>query len=139
MAIIDAQRRLHEAGRIRIGEQVSGSGGRSHPRKLGTFRFTSPNQDAIKAIAGIMGGDVRPWEGPAGRQWEVITDSDNFRVLVPPAAMAFSQWYELWSGGGCVRRCDGQRQVPSEEPCACDADARSASHTRGCLSCCPPL
>ena len=43
--------------------------------------------------------------------------------------MAFSQFFELWSGGGCVRRCDGECQAPSEEPCVCDPEARECKPT----------
>jgi hypothetical protein len=29
---------------------------------------------------------------------------------------------ELWSGGGCERRCDGVRNVITDSPCECDPD-----------------
>ena len=45
--------------------------------------------------------------------------------------MSFSQFYELWSGGGCQRRCDGAHLIPSDEPCQCDPDERECKpHTR---------
>ncbi len=45
--IIDLQRRLREVGRIRIGEKVATSNGRSRPSKLSTFRFTSRDRQVI--------------------------------------------------------------------------------------------
>jgi hypothetical protein len=132
MPIIDLQRRLHEAGRIRIGEKVETEGGKSRPTRLETFRFTSPNEEAVTALAGIHGGIPQVWEdAPSGKQWEVVTESDSVRVLVPPEAMSFTQFYELWSGGGCQRRCDGVHLIPSDEPCLCDPEDRECKpHTR---------
>jgi hypothetical protein len=134
VTIITLQRRLHEAGRIRLGEKVAmkDKNGKdiTRPGKLDAFRFTSQNEGAIKAIAGLYGGKPQLWaDAPAGKQWEVFTDSSEIRCHVLPAAMACSQYYESWSGGGCVRRCDGENQIPSEEPCVCDPEARECKPT----------
>ena len=43
MPIITVQRRLAEQGRIRLGQKVATSGGRTRPDKLDRFRFTSAN------------------------------------------------------------------------------------------------
>ena len=123
MPIIDLQRRLREAGRIRIGAQVPTSNGGTRPSKLDKFRFTSPDKTSMLSIADLCGGEVRPWEGaPIGEQFELYADCKSLDVLVPPVTLAFSQWYELWSGGGCKRRCDGQTNVINDSPCACDPD-----------------
>jgi hypothetical protein len=124
--IIDLQRGIAEAGRIRIGQQVPTSGGRTRPEKLDRFRLTSSDRRRIEEAAGLFGGKVTPWEAPAGRQWEVITEATALDVIVPPNAMAFSQHFELWSAGGCQRRCDGQTEHLSEQPCLCDPDERAA-------------
>jgi len=117
MPIVDQQRRLHEAGRIRIGEQVSSSGRTgTRPTKLETFRFTSRNEEAINKLAALYGGKAKPWKSPAGAQFEVVTETDHIPVLVPPAEIGLSQWMELWSGGGCKHRCDGNA-TPDGEPC----------------------
>jgi len=137
MPILDLQRRLHEAGRIRIGVTVPTSGGKTRPAKLTTFRVTGQDKRALQQIARLYGGTVAPWkDAPVGEQWQVITDTAEIRVAVPPERMALSQSYELWSGGGLVRRCDGARQQ-TDEPCACaalDADdnqtPRCSRHTR---------
>lgn len=126
MPILDLQRRLREAGRIRLGDKAP----KGNPRKLETFRFTSADEAAIEAIAQLYGGECKPWDGaPVGHQWEVVTTSTVVRVLVPPTELAFSQWLETWSGGGCVRRCDGHHDLISDGPCVCDPDDRTCKPT----------
>ena len=131
MPIIDIQRRLAETGRIRIGQTVATQNGKKRPKRLETFRLTSSNEAAIIAVAKKYGGDVRPWEdAPVGTQWELFTASTILDVLIPPEAMSFSQFYELWSGGGCKRRCNGSRQQ-DESACVCDPEERECKpHTR---------
>lgn len=129
--IIDLQRRIAEAGRIRIGRQVPAGEGKTRPAKLDTFRLTSPDRRRIEEAAVLFGGEVSPWEAPAGRQWQVITGAAEMHVIVPPQAMAFSQHYELWSAGGCQRRCDGHTEQLGQRPCVCDPDNRECDiHTR---------
>lgn len=132
MAIIDIQRRLHEAGRIRIGQQVATNNGRTRPAKLDRFRFTSSDEQSLRALAGVYGGTVQPWENaPAGEAFELFSEAKEIAVLVPPEHMSYSQFYELWSGGGCQRRCDGQRESLSDSPCPCDPENRECKpHTR---------
>lgn len=136
MPILDLQRRLHEAGRIRIGRQVAITGGRNagrtRPEKLDKFRFTSSSKRALDAVAALHGGTVEVWAGaPTGEQWELFTTASELPVIVPPEAMGFSQSYELWSAGGCARRCDGEVESISDGPCLCDAEARECKpHTR---------
>ena len=123
MAIIDLQRRLREAGRIRIGEQKATSNGKTRPAKLDTFRVTSSDKKSLDAIAATYGGTVDVWDkAPVGIQYEVYTETTMLDVIVPPVDLAFSQFMELWSGGGCVRRCDGQTNLIDDKPCACDPD-----------------
>ena len=131
--IIDLQRRLAQIGRIRLGRQVETKRGGKRPAALDTFRLTSHDRDRIVEAANLYGGTVTKWdESPSGiPQWEVITKADKLPVVVPPSAMALSQHYELWSGGGCQRRCDGVTELISEEPCKCDPENRQCEiHTR---------
>ena len=131
MTILDLQRRLAEVGRIRIGQQVPTSNGKTRPAKLATFRLTSADRTRIDQAAALYGGTVAQWQAPAGPQWEVITQSDALDVIVPPSDMAFSQHYELWSAGGCQRRCDGRNEAISQGPCLCDPEQRDCNiHTR---------
>lgn len=130
MSIITLQRKIAESGRIRIGQQVDTGRGK-RPEKLTTFRLTSPDRSRIEQAAQLFGGSVQPWQAPAGNQWEVVTETDALNVIVPPSDMAFSQWYELWSAGGCARRCDGHTETITDAPCVCDPDNRECSiHTR---------
>jgi hypothetical protein len=131
VTILDLQRRIAEVGRIRIGQQVAGNNGRKRPEKLTTFRLTSSDRTRIDQAAHLYGGTVAQWDAPAGKQWEVVTDSDSLNVIVPPSDMCFSQAYELWSGGGCARRCDGYNESITQGPCLCDPEKRECNiHTR---------
>lgn len=130
MTILQLQRRIAEVGRIRIGQQVK-SGKGTRPTKLTTFRLTSANKTRVDQAAYLYGGNVTEWEAPAGQQWEVVTEADALPVIVPPSDMAFSQHYELWSAGGCQRRCDGNYESITDQPCICNPEARECSiHTR---------
>lgn len=132
MAIIGLQQQQTEVGRIRLGVKVRTSSGREAPAKLDRLRFTSPRRSLIERIAELYGGTVEPWQPPRGsQQWQVITHTTEVPVLVPPQDPAESQWYEMWSKGGCQRRCDGQMEKISQQKCLCDPAARDCSmHTR---------
>jgi hypothetical protein len=128
--IIDMQRRLREAGRIRLGQRTENRNGKMVPSSLSEFRFTSSDRKAIEAIAETYGGVVQQWkDAPIGEQWEVYTDTKELEVIVPPVELAFTQWMELWSGGGCVRRCDGQRNVIDDTACVCQPDKQACKPT----------
>lgn len=134
MAIIGLQKRSTEVGRIRLGVKVATAGGGQRPAKLDKLRFTSPRRELIERVAELYGGAVEPWQPPKGnQQWQVITTSTEVPVMVPPQNPADSQWYEAWSKGGCLRRCDGVREILSGGPCMCDPDPQNRDckmHTR---------
>ncbi len=120
MPILDLQKRARELGRIRLGVQETftkrnGEQG-TRPAKLDRFRFTGHSQTLITKIAELYGGEPREWT-PAGgtQQWEVISDTARVPIMVPPQPV--SQWYEFWTRAGCQHRCDGQRNVLTDEPC----------------------
>jgi hypothetical protein len=117
MPIITLQRRLREIGRIRAGTKSD----KGAPTKLTTWRLTSAQQSVIEQAATLWGGKVEPWDSPNGPQWQVITNTDSLRVIIPNGQSA-TQYYESWKGGGCVRRCDGQTELLSDVPCLCDPD-----------------
>lgn len=130
MPILDLQKRARELGRIRIGQVQPTSGGRTRPAKLDKFRLTSASKALLEKVAALYGGTVKEWTPLNGgaAQWEVLTDATRLPILVPPQPV--SQWYELWSGGGCQRRCDGQREILTEAPCLCaQADDRICKPT----------
>lgn len=117
MPIIDVQVRMRELGRIRIGQK----GAKGQPQKLDRFRVTSADRTLVERVAALYGGAVTPWTGSDGReQFEVVTDTTRIPVLLPPQPV--TQWMELWSGGGCQRRCDGQTETLTDSPCLCKAN-----------------
>lgn len=125
MPVLDLQRRFHQTGRIRLGYQVStgktGKGGKPilKPVKSDTLRFTSPSLPAVRAVAEKCGGEVRPWENRGRNEYEVITKVTEIMVTIAPRDAVVSQWYEMYSGGGCLRRCDSQIEQKSGKPCMC--------------------
>jgi Recombination directionality factor-like len=116
MAVLDIQRRGQQIGRIRIGQLVRTDKGKMRPEKLDTFRFTTASRTSAEAIAVLYGGQVREWEGGG---YEVITAKSDIGVTVPPRDQVISQWYEMWTKGGCQRRCTSQHEQISNGPCLC--------------------
>lgn len=112
MPLIDVQRRLAEVGRIRLGEK----GAKGQPVKRETWRLTSRDRNRLVAAQTIYPGELRPWN----EQHELLTETDELAVMVLPG-QTLSQWYELWTGGGCQRRCDGERMT-DDQPCMCPVD-----------------
>lgn len=110
--------RLPLAGRLRIGEKRTSKGGKSYPAKLATWRATSEDKAAIEQIAAAYGGTPQRWtDAPSGQQWQVTTQATELRVVLPPDCLGGTPIYELWSGGGCQRRCTGEK--PEDNPHAC--------------------
>jgi hypothetical protein len=132
--ILGLQQQQTEVGRIRLGVKLATSTGGQRPAKLDTLRFTSPRRDLIAKVAELYGGKVEPWSPPKGNsQWQVITTSTEVPVMVPPQDPSESQWFEMWSKGGCLRRCDGKTDRISGNPCLCDPDPQERDckmHTR---------
>lgn len=125
MPIIDLQRRMVEVGRLRMGEQVpyqKDGVTKYRAAKLANWRLTSRDRQRLEAAAMLYGGDVRAWEAKEG-EFELYCTTAELPILLVPG-QTLSQWYETWTGGGCVRRCDGLREVISEGPCVCDAEGK---------------
>ena len=117
------QRRHAELGRIRLGEKIPvGTAGKSRPAKLETFRFTSPSAGYINDLAELYGGEPREWDNNGKPEWEVYSEAKSIPVIAVRGGM--SQWLEHWSGGGCQRRCDGEREILSDSPCLCATEDR---------------
>lgn len=122
--IVEIQRRMMELGRIRLGSK----GPKGEPRKLDKFRMTSASRALLEAAAELYGGKVQAWENaPDQGYFELFTDSAELDIVLPPVfsdrdgqpTVPYSQWFELWSGGGCQRRCDGDTEMLSGKPCLC--------------------
>lgn len=125
--ILQIQRRMMELGRVRLGEK----GPKGEPRKLSTFRFTSASRALLEAVALQYGGKVTQWtNAPDEGYYEVTTTATELDIVLPPVfsdadgtpTVAYSQWFELWSGGGCQRRCDGVNEALSGKPCLCELE-----------------
>lgn len=126
-------RRMREIGRIRMGDQVAyvDDKGREKKRahRLDEFRLTSTSRALLEQAAAAFGGEVTPWpEAPVEGSWQLYTTSRSLPIAIPPSAEPYTIWYELWSGGGCQRRCDGETVTVSTEKglqttgCLCDPD-----------------
>jgi type III secretion system FlhB-like substrate exporter len=117
-----------EAGRIRFGNKVG-----NRPNRLDHPLLTSPDRELIEAVALAYQGEdhlnTQPWPGGEG-QWQVEIVGD-LNVLIPVQPEPVSQWWERWSGGGCMRRCDGVTDIINDQPCDCDktAEKRACSAT----------
>ena len=98
--------RMPEHGRIRMGVKDANRG---FPKAIDKLRFTSPDKEAVEQIANLYGGEVNKWNDKKAsppNQWEVITTSESIKVFLPKDSLSI--WYEMWSGRGCIRRCDGE-------------------------------
>ena len=129
MPIIDLQRRLNEVGRLRMGTSRRGQRGGKLPVRLETWRATSADEERLKAMAELYGGEVKPWPEREGH-FDLITEQAQLPVLLIPGH-GFSQWWELWTKpvaakenapgapSTCVRRCDGRTEQISGGTCMC--------------------
>lgn len=137
--IADIQARYRELGRIRLGYQEdTGKTYTSGPRKgqpimrpvkIDRFRLTSQWGQLIDQAAQAYGGQVSEWTNQGQREFQVITElADDHGVaylpiVIPTTSECFSQWYELWTGAGLERRCDGITQkTNSGAACVCPSD-----------------
>jgi Recombination directionality factor-like len=136
MPILDLQMRLRQLGEIRIGHVVptgrtrkDGKPG-TRPAKLDKFRFTSPSREILAGVAKLYGGEVQPWTPANGGpdEFEVYSQVNRLPVLIPPRD-AVSQWYELYAGSKCQRRCDGVTEHKQDRPCVCNPDKRDCKIT----------
>ena len=137
-------RTLTELGRIRAGARVANKSGQgTHPAALQSWRLTSKDRGILAMLAQdpAIGGTVQRWEGEQvhGVQYELYTATDTLTICLP-TFKPISLSYELWSGGGCQRRCDGLtvERCPLTpalvgQPCQCPADdhERAALATKG--------
>jgi hypothetical protein len=113
MAMLDIQRRHAEVFRIRFGDKDG-----NRPRKLtDSIRITAPSQSVVSAFTDVYGGEVTPWEN----QWQAYLPTTELRILVLPG-QSVTQWWELYRGSVCQRRCDGFQEQKSGNRCLCPED-----------------
>ncbi len=122
--ILTLQQRIREIGRIRIGQK----GAKGQPQKLTTFRFTSFDKRTIEAASKLWGGTVKPCvDSDLKGQWEVVTNASEIPIMASPTEP--TQYMELWSGGGCKRRCNGREDLISGGVCQCDPESPECKPT----------
>jgi Recombination directionality factor-like len=122
--IIELQRRMVEAGRIRAGEK----GDKGQPQKLKHWRLTSKDRVRLDEAAKLWGGEVREWAERQG-EFELYTETAALPIMLLPGQLP-TTWFELWSKGGCQRRCDGQHELISDSSCLCGEERECKPHTR---------
>jgi hypothetical protein len=116
--ILTLQRQAAELGRLRTGFFEGKA-----PRRSETWILTSHEREYVEAAASLWGGEVHEWtpQGAKIKQWRVTTKKRSIDALLPPGD-PLSQNNELWSGGGCQRRCDGITEKIAKVPCICLAE-----------------
>jgi hypothetical protein len=123
--IITLQRQARELGRLRTGWSVPNSDPNKRPRpvKSKTWVVTSHAEHYVQAAADAWGGNVERWQpqGNGAPQFRVVTKAEQIDALLPPGD-PLNQYNEMWTKGGCQRRCDGQTEQISRMPCLCLAE-----------------
>lgn len=130
--ILTMKRQAAELGRIRTGySRPNPKGGRPIPVRSKTFILTSHSRDYAVAAADLYGGTVETWtpQNTTIPQHRVITEASELRAILP-AGDPLSQANEMWTGGGCARRCDGETEQLSRQPCICLARYGEDWHLR---------
>lgn len=137
--ILTMKRQAAELGRIRTGTTEPSSNGKTRPARSPHFILTSHSRAYIEAAAALYGGTVEDWtpNGQKVSQYRVITKTSELLAILPTGD-PLSQSYEMWTGGGCARRCDGQTEQISRQPCVCLARYGEDWHERGPETVCRP-
>lgn len=139
--IITMKRQAAELGRIRTGYSRPNPDPKKGniPVKSKTFVLTSHSRDYVAAAAELYGGKVEQWtpQRQSVAQWRVITEARELRAILP-AGDVLNQANEMWTGGGCERRCDGITESISRRPCICLAKYGEDWHTRPPTQVCRP-
>ncbi|MEV8349014.1 hypothetical protein ACFVTT_15845 [Streptomyces niveus] len=130
-----------ELGRIRTGysRPHQDPKRRRIPVKSETFLLSSHSRQYIERAAELYGGDVEEWtpQNTKISQYRVITRVRELHAILP-AGDPLSQSNELWSGGGCARRCDGVTEDLTRRPCLCLAEHGEDWHEQPTGTVCKP-
>ncbi len=115
--LLNIQRRAAEHGRLRTGYTDG-----KRPVRSATWVVTSHSEEHVRTAAKLWGGEPERWKplNSSIEQWRVITKAASIEALITPGD-PLNQYNELWSGGGCQRRCDGETELLSRKPCLCAA------------------
>lgn len=111
------QARAAEHGRLRTGYTQG-----NRPMRSATWVVTSHSEEHVRAAAELWGGAPEQWSplNSTIQQWRVITKASSIEALITPGD-PLNQYNELWTKGGCQRRCDGETELLSRQACLCAA------------------
>jgi hypothetical protein len=109
------QARAAEHGRLRTGYTQG-----NRPMRSATFVVTSHSEEHVRKAAELWGGTAEQWTplNSTIAQWRVITRASSIEALITPGD-PLNQYNELWTGGGCQRRCDGETELMTRQSCLC--------------------
>jgi hypothetical protein len=124
--LLNIQRRAAEHGRLRTGYTQG-----TRPVRSATWVVTSHSEEHVRRAAELWGGDVEQWTplNSTITQWRVITKASAIEALITPGD-PLNQYNELWTKGGCQRRCDGETELLSRQPCLCARQFGEDWHTQ---------
>jgi len=113
--LLNIQRRAAEHGRLRTGYTQG-----NRPVRSATWVVTSHSEEHVRTAAELWGGEPEAWKplNSTIEQWRVITKAASIEALITPGD-PLNQYNEMWSAGGCQRRCDGATELLSRQPCIC--------------------
>ncbi|MEU5477517.1 recombination directionality factor [Streptomyces mirabilis] len=113
--LLNIQRRAAEHGRLRTGYTQG-----NRPMRSATWVVTSHSEEHVRTAAELWGGEPEAWKplNSTIEQWRVITKASSIEALITPGD-PLNQYNEMWSAGGCQRRCDGETELLSRQPCLC--------------------
>ncbi|WP_409469120.1 hypothetical protein [Streptomyces sp. HC307] len=111
------QARAAEHGRLRTGYTQG-----NRPMRSATWVVTSHSEEHVRTAAELWGGAPEQWTplNSTITQWRVITKASSIEALITPGD-PLNQYNEMWSKGGCQRRCDGETELLTRQPCICAA------------------
>jgi len=115
--LLNIQRRAAEHGRLRTGYTQG-----NRPVRSATWVITSHSEEHVRTAAELWGGTPESWKplNSTIEQWRVITKAASIEALITPGD-PLNQYNEMWSKGGCQRRCDGQTELLTRQSCLCAA------------------
>ncbi|MFF4479501.1 hypothetical protein ACFY1A_21125 [Streptomyces sp. NPDC001520] len=113
--LLNIQRRAAEHGRLRTGYTQG-----NRPMRSATWVVTSHSEEHVHTAAKLWGGEPEQWTplNSTIAQWRVITTASTIEALITPGD-PLNQYNEMWSKGGCQRRCDGETELLTRQPCIC--------------------
>lgn len=120
------QARAAEHGRLRTGYTDG-----KRPVRSGTWVVTSHSEEHVRTAAALWGGEPEQWQplNSTISQWRVITKASSIEALITPGD-PLNQYNEMWSAGGCQRRCDGETELLSRQSCLCARQFGEDWHTQ---------